>query len=344
MEVGIALSPTIPDPVSVAVVEATQVGEARRAAVALAEALDFDEQQAGEVAIAATEAATNLARHAQGGEVVIRSVHAGPAAWVELIAIDRGPGMANMVDALRDGYSTGTTPGTGLGAIRRLSATFDAYTHAPSGTVLLSRLGPSGATAPAVGVVCLPKRGEVANGDAWAVEDAGGGRTLVLVADGLGHGLQAAEASRRAVRLFRDNLTLDTPGIVDALHAGLRATRGAAVAVAELRRGQSQVRFTGLGNIAASIVTDGKSRSMVSQNGTAGVVAHRVQEFTYPWDETSLLVMHSDGLSGQWQLDRYPGLRSRCPAVIAGVLYRDFRRERDDVTVLVLPWDKGCQP
>ncbi len=328
--------PTIPDPVSVTVAETTQVGEARRAAVALATALEFDEQRVGEVALAATEAATNLVRHARGGELVIRSLHAGDRSWVELIAIDRGPGMANLATAMRDGYSTGDTPGTGLGAIRRLSVTFDAFTQAPSGTVLLSRLGPTDVSPPGFGVVCLPLRGEVACGDAWAVEEVAGGRTLVLVADGLGHGLLAAEASRRAVKVFREHLRLDTVGIVTALHNGLRATRGAAVAVAELRRGQSELRFTGLGNVAAAVIDGGKSRSMVSQNGTAGVIAHRIQEFAYPWAEGNLLVMHSDGLSSQWQIDRYRGLQARHPAVIAGVLYRDGRRERDDVTVLVM--------
>ncbi len=329
--------PSIPDPVSVAVTEITQVGEARRAAVALATALGFDERRVGEVAIVATEAASNLVRHAQRGELVIRSLHAGAQAWVELLAVDRGPGMASLTAAMRDGFSTGATQGTGLGAIRRLSATFDVFTHAPTGTVLLSRLGPTASPPRAAGVVCLPLRGEAACGDAWAVEETIEGRTLVLIADGLGHGLQAAEASRRAVRVFRENLRLDTVGIVTAIHHGLRPTRGAAVAVAELRRGQPQLRFTGLGNIAAAVVdAGGKTRNMVSHNGTAGVVTHRIQEFTYPWGRGDLLVMHSDGLSSQWHFDRYPGLRPRHPGVIAGVLYRDFRRERDDVTVLVL--------
>jgi hypothetical protein len=74
---------------------------------------------------------------------------------------------------------------------------------------------------------------------------------------------------------------------------------------------------------------------MISQNGTAGHVATRVQEFSYPIAGQSLLVMFSDGLASQWDLDRYPGLRTRDPSVIAGVLYRDFSRRRDDVTVVV---------
>jgi hypothetical protein len=46
--------------------------------------------------------------------------------------------------------------------------------------------------------------------------------------------------------------------------------------------------------------------------------------------------MHSDGLSARWDLRKNALLRSRHPAVIAGVLYRDHARPRDDATVVVL--------
>ena len=45
--------------------------------------------------------------------------------------------------------------------------------------------------------------------------------------------------------------------------------------------------------------------------------------------------MHSDGLTTHWTLERLPGLAARHPSLIAGVLYRDFKRGRDDVTVVV---------
>ena len=66
---------------------------------------------------------------------------------------------------------------------------------------------------------------------------------------------------------------------------------------------------------------------MVSHNGTVGHTIRKVQEFIYPWPPGSLLVMHSDGLATQWQLGRYAGLASSHPGLVAGVLYRDFRRE-----------------
>jgi hypothetical protein len=90
-----------------------------------------------------------------------------------------------------------------------------------------------------------------------------------------------------------------------------------------------------VGNIAATILDNGNSRSLVSHNGTVGAEMRKAQEFTYPWQSSSILVMNSDGLSTHWKLDPYPGLANRSALMIAAVLYRDFKRTRDDATVLV---------
>jgi hypothetical protein len=123
---------------------------------------------------------------------------------------------------------------------------------------------------------------------------------------------------------------------VEAMHLALRATRGAAVAVAEVDLNRRLVRFAGLGNIAALVHGDGGTRRLVSQHGTAGVAARRIEEYTCPWPAHGVLVMHSDGLATLRAADAYPGLLSRDPGVVAGVLYRDHARGRDDATVVVV--------
>jgi hypothetical protein len=137
------------------------------------------------------------------------------------------------------------------------------------------------------------------------------------------------------VRVFRAHATPDLPDTVQRIHAALRSTRGAAVALAEVRLDVRELRFVGVGNIAGTVFAGGASRSIVSHNGTAGVEARRVQEFAYPFPRGAVLILHSDGLATHWRLERYAGLAARDPALIAGVLYRDFRRGRDDLTVLV---------
>ena len=124
--------------------------------------------------------------------------------------------------------------------------------------------------------------------------------------------------------------------ILENVHSALRGTRGAAAAVALIDCEERLIRFAGIGNIAAAVVTDDKQRNMVSHHGILGHKVHKIQEFSYPWPKGGLVVLHSDGLSSRWALEAYPGLAVRQPMLTAAVLYRDFRRERDDASVVVL--------
>lgn len=329
------------DSIAIAITEPSQTGEARRAAFILADRLGFKATARGRVGIVVTEMANNLVQHAQGGTMLLREIVHPIAAGIEILSLDRGAGMTNVDECLRDGFSTGGTPGNGLGAIQRLSSLFEIYSLPGTGTALLAHLW-SDATAPdaaemilEMGVVCLPKRGESVSGDAWAYH-LDRRRSLLLVADGLGHGAAAAVAASEAVRTFQEQRSRSPQAIVEAAHAALRKTRGATLAIAEMNFEQASVQFVGVGNIAASISSFTEHHNLVSYNGTVGHEVRKIQAFTYPWYSNGLLIMHSDGLSTQWRLDRYPELRHKHPSLIAGVLYRDFHRERDDVVVLVV--------
>lgn len=324
----------------VTVSEPTDVSAVRRSAVALAAALDFDETAAGRVALVITEAGTNLVKHAGGGDVLLRGGGRAPGAWVELLALDRGPGMSNVVRCLQDGFSTSGSPGTGLGAVRRLATTFDLYSRPGLGTALLARVNGSTGTAPGPGTlevegICVAKPGEDVCGDAFAEDPRADGTSLIVV-DGLGHGPSAAEASRAAVAAFREAVGRRPAQRLERVHQALRSTRGAAVAVADLELEARVVRFAGLGNIAGEILhEEGAVEHLVSQPGTAGHLARGIREYTYRWPSGALLVLHSDGVSTHHDLTRYPGLGQRHPALIAGVLLRDAGRGRDDATVVV---------
>lgn len=340
------------------VTEESQIAMARRMAVNLANDSGMTETEAGKVAIIVSEAARNLVRYAQHGEILLRPLgdpENGHGQGIEVLVLDKGPGMTDVARSLRDGFSTGGTSGTGLGAIRRLATDFDIFSQPGKGTAILAQClaeQPVGSAAPAtrveassvaaplsIGGVNLAVRGETACGDAWATERRGR-RELYLVADGLGHGPLAAEASREAVRKFlqvvRQSPTYLGPSqLIEAAHGAMRATRGAALAVTEIDQGARTVRFAGIGNIAASLYTLSEERKMASLNGIVGGEMRKVQEFSYPWTPDTTLIMHSDGLNTQWALRNYPGLISRHPSLIAGVLYRDFVRGRDDVTVVI---------
>jgi anti-sigma regulatory factor (Ser/Thr protein kinase) len=326
---------------TVVVEDSSQVGEARRAAAAIAGAAELNETDAGRFAILVTEAATNISKHAGRGEVMLRSIRSPGVRGAELVAIDAGPGIPDLDRAQRDGYSTAGSPGAGLGTFSRLATHFDIHTGAGAGTVLLARIEvlgrePRARRAFDVGVVRAPKRGESECGDDWSVVIDDNGRALVTVADGLGHGIAAAQAARRAVEVATEHAAEAAGAVVAAVHGALRATRGAALAVAELSSDRSGVRYAGLGNISGSIVTPTTSKSLVSHNGIAGHEMRKIQEFQYEWPPDALLILHSDGISGRWDVGKYPGLHRRDPSVVAGVIYRDFSRGRDDSLVVVV--------
>lgn len=322
---------------SVPVTETSQIAEGRRRATQMAAALGADEAAAGRVALIATELATNILKHGGGGELLLDSAEDGGVAAVQLIALDRGRGIANVQECMRDGYSTAGSAGHGLGAIKRQSNHMEVATWPGLGTAILVRASTadlSGTHArPWHGSVCVPMSGEEVCGDACAVFAPAAGKTLVVI-DGLGHGAAAAAASMEAIRLSTRHQQLSVPQLLDHMHAGLRPTRGAAVAIARWDKPRSMVVYGGIGNIAGAIVAPQETRRMISLNGTAGHVARRIQTFDYPYDG-GLVVMHSDGLGTGWSLDRYPGITRMHPTLIAAVLYRDYSRRRDDTSVLV---------
>lgn len=320
--------------------EPSQVGEARRAAARLAEELNFNDTCSGRLAIVVTELGTNLVRHAQGGRLLMAVQRDGDSAGcVELLSVDNGPGMSDVNGCLRDGYSTGGTPGTGLGAIQRLSDEFSITSTPGRGTIVVARVHAPPGHAPArfrASALSLAIKGETVCGDAYALRSTGD-QARLLVADGLGHGPGAAEAAQAAVRVFDAAAPETLPAqVLERAHGALRITRGAAVAVVHLDAARGTLLFAGAGNIAGRIVSGVQDRSLLSQHGTVGLQIRRLQDVPYDWPEHSLLILHSDGLATRWTLTDTPGLLQCDPLVIAAWLVREHSRGRDDVTVVVI--------
>jgi len=316
----------------------THAAEARRFAVQRAEEIRMTETESGGIAIAVTEIAGNVIKHAESGKIVFEHIHQNGRNGMRVLALDKGPGITDVAAALQDGFSTAGTNGNGLGAVRRLASYFDLYSVPGRGTCILAEFW-SGKTQPdgellGVGAISVPLRGEPVCGDGWAIRRNGSGAWFMVV-DGLGHGPSAADAAREAERVFSKSGSESPASILNDVHDALKKTRGAAAAIAYVNPEKRTLCFAGLGNVSATLATSQSSRGIASHNGTLGHQMHRMQEFSLPWDQDSVLVMHSDGLSSRWDLSESRGIWSRHPSLIASVLYRDFAKERDDVTVLV---------
>jgi anti-sigma regulatory factor (Ser/Thr protein kinase) len=325
---------------SIAITDQSSVGEARRVIMQLAMTLGFTEERRSDVGIAVTELAMNVFVHGRGGEVVACPfANTDGEAWLDILALDSGPGIRDVARAMEDGYSTAGTAGQGLGAVGRLADEISLYSVQDKGTVYWSRfrVGHGKSSLANAGVVCVPVKTETLCGDGYLLLP-GVSRSLYMVVDGLGHGSGANEAAEEAMATVRRCNEENAAAIVLQTHDALKKTRGAAMSLAVIDHERSLCTYAGVGNVSGMLVTGPVSRSLVSQNGTLGAVLPRtVQEYSYPIEHNTLMVMCSDGLNTRAELTGYPGIQHRHPMLMAGLLYRDFTRRRDDVTVLVAP-------
>lgn len=323
----------------VPVADRSSIAEARRVSVDLAAKCGLDEGDRGRVGLIATELATNLIKHAQQGMLAASVFDDKEGAGVEILALDKGPGIADLQKALVDGMSTAGTAGQGLGAIRRQSDEFAVYSRPRLGTAVLSRVrsadAPKTGRTVVIGAVNDACPGEMVSGDAWAHASTPQSQVLFLV-DGTGHGPLAAAAAAAAIKSFAPNADKESTLAAHNIHRALAPTRGGAIALAQMGLGEKIVRYVGVGNIVGVIGDSSGVKRMVSNHGTAGHLAPRIREFSYPYEQGAVVVLHSDGLSSKWDFKDYPGLMACHPSVIAGVLFRDHRRGRDDATVVAM--------
>lgn len=315
--------------------EASITGEIRRTVANWSKELNLDETLSGKISIVITEMTSNILKHAGSGEVIAVLTENS----IELLAIDKGPGMANPSECFKDGFSTQGTQGTGLGAIKRLSTRFDLYTQLGKGTVVYSQFKSEEAQQNKsiydIGGISIPYKDEPVCGDGWThVEE--NGVVKILVSDGLGHGIFANEASRQAADTFHLSSHSSPLDDINRLHNAMRSTRGAAVAIAYVDFKNQKIDYAGLGNISSTIFSEKSAKRLISYNGIVGIQMRKVQPMTYPMDSRSVFILFSDGLSSHWNLNDYPGLQFKPAYLIAGFIYRDFGRTTDDVTVVVM--------
>ena len=122
--------------------------------------------------------------------------------------------------------------------------------------------------------------------------------------------------------------------LLERVHLRMGGTRGGAVGIVQISG--LLARFAGLGNIAASILSDGRRKSMLSIPGIAGHQARTIRQFEYQVPPGAAVILHSDGISSRWEAAALPGIEARDPLLIAAMLLAEAGIHRDDAGVLVL--------
>jgi len=318
------------------VADETDSGEVRRGVGRVAAELGAGQHAQGHAELVATELATNLVRHAKpGGWMLIRPV---PPDEVELIAVDHGPGITDLPAALSGRSTTPGGLGCGLAAVRRASTRFDVYSEPGHGTCVLSVVNLAeprpaadrrtwGGISIGVTEVC---------GDGWAVAELDHG-VAVAVVDGLGHGPKASLATDAALTAFAAG-PADLDRLVGRANDAMRQTRGGALTACLIDRDRQELRYFGIGNVNGRVLSGSGDRGLVCTVGTLGLkmAPPKVQLMTAPWPADGVLVVWTDGLRSRPDLAALSGLLSHDPGLVAAVLHRDFARERDDATVVVV--------
>lgn len=320
--------------------------------------LDFGANELAQVDLVVHEIATNAVRYATGGGTLHYTSTIGTPTGLELFYCDSGPGIYDIDRVIRDGVSTGSGLGSGLGAIGRLTDQFEIYStvrvttrltlgvarRSCHGTALLARKWAAGAGVEIndetalinrIGVWSRAHPAESANGDAYYI----GFRdhlALFAVVDGLGHGAGAKAAADVALQILGSWMGESLDDLMYRLHDSLRATRGAVAAVAEINREAGTLHYAGVGNIDTRVFNAPEPVALVPANGTLGARLGRLSVRTGRWSPGTTIVMTSDGLSSAWDISSYPGVLGRSPQLLAGLLMRDYARDNDDATVLVV--------
>lgn len=343
--------------------DAAGVRDARSAAGEAAALAGLDAPRGADAVQVASELAANLVEHAGGGRLLVEAVPpvrptgAHDAPVVQIVALDHGPGTieapagrnsGGATATPRDGHLAVRTLGSGLRVCRRVADSFALHGAPGRGTAAVARIGPAttlpaqsaGPDAVRTGGINVPLGRAALSGDAWTTVRAGHLVTLML-ADGLGHGPEAARASTAAVEALREVPDLSPAAALRHLGEALRDTRGAAVALARLDTRTGRLLFAGLGNVGARLHTGGSWRTLLSRPGIVGV--HRraaPPETDLAWAPDAVLVLHSDGLPHRWTPPA--GLRPPAadPAVFCAVTVRDTfgpaGQVRDDIAVAAL--------
>ena len=335
------LVPSIRIPVS----HSSDVSEARRLLKTIANELGFSKMESEELAIVASEMASNLVKHARGGQIILTAVEDGDRLGIRIESLDNGPGIADADQVITDGFSTAGSMGCGLGAINRLMDEFEI------------RPRPDGMTG--TQIICMRWRREnfqgrgtcplsyaVAtrayhiigpNGDSFVIK-TWKEFSLVALIDGLGHGQQAHQAAQATREYIENHYDQSLEALFLGVERICRGTRGVVMAVArfDCRITPIKISFAAVGNIEARVFGSPSPMNFIMRRGVIGSNAPKPVITEQSWNPEYILVLHTDGLKTIWSWSDFPELASMPATQTAQRLLQKLAKDNDDATVVVV--------
>jgi anti-sigma regulatory factor (Ser/Thr protein kinase) len=302
----------------------------------------FPPKKTDEIDIIIAEITSNINKYGKDGELLVM-IHPDPQQmYLEVIAIDNGPGMHEPLRMMEDGVSTTGTLGQGLGAIKRLSDKFEVFSIRHWGTVLLARVyskttpGIRNSSRPEFRHIIVAKPGEEMCGDGCVIEHTAT-QVKVLLGDGLGHGPEAHKAVAAAGAVFRESRETSPTALIREMHQAVKRTRGLVGSIVVIDLLAKRGWISGIGNIAVKSFSASQSRNHICYNGIIGlnIPGTMKDQDLLTGDANQYIVLCSDGIRSQWDITKYPGLLKYDLSMLAAVIYKDFARKTDDMSVVV---------
>ena len=333
--------------------------------------IGFSKHDCNSISTSVSELARNILKYAGSGEILLEEEDRG---GVQVTARDRGPGIADIDAAMQDHYSSSGTLGLGLPGVRRMMDEFEIDTEPDKGTrvvvrkwkerqatpirsVLLGRdrrgrkggyteigtgdVSEEGSEPSERSVQCdffvRPCRGERVSGDTAVVERRDG-YILAAIIDALGHGPNAYQIAEQAAGHLRAAWEPDVVRTMRSLHEALQGTDGAAAGVCVLDIDGQQASYAGVGNTVVRTWGRREKRAF-STPGTLGHQIRQPREHRLGFDIGDVLMLYTDGVKEQFELDDYPQLRYESAKTIARTVVSRFGKHYDDASCVVLRYD-----
>lgn len=307
----------------------------------LAVSKEFPQAKVSQLDVIAAEMTSNLHKYAIAGELLLGYFDQPGAEYIELICLDKGPGMRDTARMMKDGFSTSNTMGHGLGSIQRMSDAFDIFSQVGWGTMVLSRVykSPPVHTKIKKGfqfkqlVIAKPK--ELVSGDGCYLKQSDDYIKIILC-DGLGHGPEANLAANEAVRAFKQCPSTSPVDIIRYIHPEVRKTRGLVATIIVYDIKAKQLRIGGVGNIATKLTGPLLSKSHLSYNGIIGHnIPNTMNDLIVEVQDYNQVVLCSDGIRSRWETGRITGLNRLDLSLQAAAVYKDYARLSDDMSVVI---------
>jgi negative regulator of sigma-B (phosphoserine phosphatase) len=189
------------------------------------------------------------------------------------------------------------------------------------------------------GFSSMPLKGEDVSGDSYLIKPVQNG-ILIAVVDGLGHGYEAAEASKIAITTLDTYASEAIIPLVRRCHEALKGTRGVVISIAKLNLLDNTMAWLGVGNIEVlQLKGDGKPKisreRLLLRGGTLGYHLPPLKESVISFIPGDTLIFVTDGIRGSFEENVKPGEK---PQQIANSIMAHFNRGTDDALVLVVQY------